>query len=272
VNCKDFQEIITGAVDGELSSYERQLLTAHLEGCPECRTELRAETALKSFVRSRMRFQPAPSEVVRHVMEIPLQDSTSRLGDFADRVRGFAVRPFVRPAFALALTAIAVFILTSNSGPKDVMQQSVANYESVVNNTFPLQLASAEPAIVRSFFEGKAGFPVIVPDMEDCTLLGGVLDKHPDGAFAHVVYDHHKMKIYLYQVSWDDVVRGDDLTLSGDIRGELMKTNCSTRVTEAGQTIVLWKKGPTLCSAVSNMSAADLISCLTSGDPTIMNQ
>jgi hypothetical protein len=131
-------------------------------------------------------------------------------------------------------------------------------------------MASSEPAILREFFVGKTDFPVIIPEMKDCTLLGGILDEYPKGVFAHVLYDHQAEPIYLYQTSWNKVLSGEGVTVDDEIRNTLLESGWCSRISPEGHTVVLWNKGTTLCSAVSDLSIEDLITCLTSGDPDII--
>jgi hypothetical protein len=188
------------------------------------------------------------------------------------RWRELLSRPFIRPALAIGLTAALALLYFTRSAPEDLVDRSLANFKAVMDGSFMVQLASGEPAILRTFFAGKTQFPVIIPEMEDCTLLGGVLDDHAQGVFAHVLYDHHKHKIYLYQTGWEDALQGSGVTLTENVRHDLIARNRATVRTPEGYTIVLWRKGTTLCSAVSDLNEADLIMCLTSGDPDLLSE
>ncbi len=155
----------------------------------------------------------------------------------------------------------------------DVVEQSLANYQKAIGEGFELQLASGEPAIVREFFAGKTDYPVLVPELHShCTLLGGVLDEYPGGAIAQVLYINNYSKIYLYQTGWEAMESGDGPTISPEVRAELLETNLYSQTDANGRTILLWRKGPTLACAVSDMSKDYLIMCLTSGDPRLLEQ
>ncbi len=270
LECKDYRELITAAVDGELSTEEKLLLDTHLESCASCRSEYDVETSLKGLVKQRIRMVPTPSLILRRIVAALLGDQPVPSNSWTDRLRLLLARPLVRPALALAATAFVVYILFNRSGEVDVLRESVAIYEEVVSGAFPLQEASGQPAILRRFFAGRTTFPVIIPEMMDCTLLGGVLNDHPGGALAHVVYDHHAKKIYLYQTSWVNVERGEGSTVSSDIREELLRAGWCARISPEGHTVVLWHKGATLCVAVSDLSRDDLLMCLTSVDATLV--
>ncbi len=102
--------------------------------------------------------------------------------------------------------------------------------------------------------------------MKDCRLLGGLLDENSGAPAAHVVYMHDTEVIYICQVCWETVLKGEALNLPSTAIDELQRSGWYSETRPDGYTIVLWTKGNTLCSAVAMMSEADLIACLTSAN------
>ena len=59
----------------------------------------------------------------------------------------------------------------------NVLLQSMENYRAVLAGNITPQVASSDPASVRKLFEGATTFPVHVPRLRHCTLIGGVAER-----------------------------------------------------------------------------------------------
>jgi len=272
VNCNSYQELITGAVDGELTQEEKRFLSLHLEGCAGCRSEYDSEISLKTFLRETMLGHDAPADLLKAVSDDLRGQMAASPGSWVDRWKEAFSAPFARPALALGLTVVLAIIFLTGQPSNDIIDQSLARYEMVTEETFTVQYASSEPAILKTFFEARTDFPVLIPEMKDCKLLGGVLDQNPNGAVAEVLYDHASEHIFLSQISWNSLGKEGSLSIEADVKEQLLKENLFIRTMPNGNSVVLWKKGATLCAAVSTMSSDDLIYCLTSGDPELLSQ
>jgi hypothetical protein len=145
------------------------------------------------------------------------------------------------------------------------------NRSAVVNGEITPQVASSEPVNVMRLFSGKTDFPVVMPVMKDCRLVGGVLNEYSGAKLAHVVYKHNDDLIYMYQACFETVMKGEKLSMPQATTEELQRTGWFADTQPDGRTFVLWTKGPTLCVAVSRMKKADLIACLTSGESSTDN-
>lgn len=273
MNCKEYQELISASLDGELSAEEQRDLDFHMSSCAECRAAFEVESSIKKLVKERISILQTPPAVVQRIMNGLNEGQHAAALSWRERFQEFLSRPLVRPAIAIAVTAVLLFALLNRAPDVDFLQRSVDNFKSVAGGSTAFQEASGEPAVLKALFAEQAAFPVLVPEMQGCTLLGGALDKHPGGVFAHVVYYHgmKAKKVYLCEVSWDKVLSEDGMTLNDDVRGKLESANYYSNVTPE-RTVILWRKGTTLCAAVSNMPEPDLVMCITSIDPAIMQK
>jgi len=274
VNCENYEELITGAIDSELSPEEQKLLENHMKTCQSCRSAYEMELWFKTFVREKLGGRRAPADVV-NAIENGIRDEGvhSPASNWIDRLKAILSVPLVRPALALGILVIVTLLFLRGGSHGDVVEQSLANYQKAVSGEVELQLASGEPVIVRQFFAGKTDFPVLVPELHShCTLLGGILEEYPGGAIAKVFYVNNYAKMYLYQTGWEATESGDGPTITPEVRAELLKTNLYSSTDPNGRTVLLWRKGPTLACAVSDMSKSYMIFCLTSGDPGLLNQ
>jgi hypothetical protein len=150
------------------------------------------------------------------------------------------------------------------AGGNNVLRQSMDNYRAVLAGSITPQIASSDPASVMKLFEGVTTFPVHIPKLRQCTLVGGVLNAYEGTPLAHVVYQHGEKLIYMYQACWTTVQEGKNLMVPDEVKESLRKTGWYTATLENGQTMALWVRGRTLCAAVSEVSSEELIACLTS--------
>jgi hypothetical protein len=207
-----------------------------------------------------------------------LEDASSRSRARRWR-RGVFASPIAKSAFFFAVAAaVVVFILRPTSSPveqpialersasTDVIAQSLTNYRAVVNGDIKPQVVSSVPENVLSYFSGKTEFPVLVPAMKHCTLVGGVLSSCSGAPLAHVVYRLDDKLICMYQACWETVMKGEKLNIPDEALAELQRTGWYTKTDSAGDTVVLWRKGKTLCAAVARMDKDALLACLGADD------
>lgn len=266
MDCKDCQELVSAAVDNQLNKETFESFEEHVEGCSACRTEYELESITKSAVRTRVKMVPTPGVLLQRIAE-RLDQETALADDDRKRWWSDLLRwPVLRPTIAFSAAFVAVLLILNRSAGSNVIEQSLENYRAVVNGEMKPEETSGSPEILKSFFTGKTEFQVLVPEMKDCRLLGGLLGEYSGAPAAHVVYMHDTEIIYICQVCWETVLEGEALNLSSKAKDELQRTGWYTETRPDGYTIVLWTKGNTLCSAVAMMSEADLIACLTSAN------
>jgi predicted anti-sigma-YlaC factor YlaD len=274
VNCNEFQDHISEAVDRYLKGMERELFDEHARICSHCRSAYHEEVGTKTVVRHRMQLVVTPAAVLAAVLDGLQEEARDATRHASSSWRDILYSPILRPALVvMVLTAVVVTVWTSPdslihwSGPisdTDVIQQSLTNYHAAIGGGIVPDVVSSEPRRLEGFFEGKTTFPVLVPALRECTLVGGTLNDRDGMKVAHVLYDHHSRLIYMYQVCLETAMRGEKLSLSGPVRGELERTGWFTQTYPDGDALVLWKRGSTLCAAVAQMDPKDLMSCLTS--------
>lgn len=274
MNCKEFQELISAAVDLQLTDGEQAAFENHSIRCSLCRFEYEAEAATKLLIRSRAKRVRTPSVVALHISEqIRSEASVGR----PSWVAVLLSRPLVKPAIGFAFAFITVLLLLQDSthvgsstqaafGSNDVILQSLMNHRAVLDGEIKPQLASSEPAQLASFFSGITDYSVQLPNMKDCILIGGVQNEFAGTKLAHIVYQHGYEVVYIYQTCWATVRKGEKLHLPDDVKEELVRSGWFSATQPDGRSIVLWTRGKTLCAAVARMSKEDLFACVTSGE------
>ena len=279
VNCREFSNCITPAVDGRLSAKDQSSFQEHARLCPPCRRDYEEERSLAALIRARLRPVRVPAGVLASILAGTLESDAPRppgpARAFADLLRRPRPTPVV--AFLLSFAAI-VFILSRHApSPKgveiagfvpgsDIEHQSASNYEAVLKGTIVPQVVSDRPENVRNYFEGKTGFPVYIPAMKECTLVGGIANEYHGMRLAHVLYKHGLQFIYLYQACRESVMKGDTLHLSRTAKNDLERTGWHCCTAPDGAAIVLWVRGRTICAAVAPMEGAHLMAHIAEAD------
>lgn len=267
MNCQEFEERITPAVDGRLEGDEAGAFRDHAAACPPCRRAYETERAVHDFVRKRSHALRTPGGVAAAIMD--------RLADprFADAaaVRSTSRFRVTRLGFAVAAVlggaALVTSALVSDLDPlpgiqPDVFAQSIATYAGMIGGTVKPQIMSTRPEVLQAFFTGRTTFPVHMAAVRDLTPVGALINETSGVPLAHIVYDGHGSLVYVYQTCWHTVQDGKKLNLPEHIMAALRGRGSYVEEGADGRTMVLWTDGPTLCGAVADMRRQDLLSHL----------
>lgn len=270
MNCPDFQQQITAAVDSRLKPGEMATFLEHAGLCLPCRESYVNERSIVAFVHQRVGRMSTPPEVVAGILEGIRREAPAPL---------FLMRmwraPLAKPAMGVSLAVVVLLLIVSRPSPHlpllsvvpggskgDIIRQSVSNYHAVLKGDIVPQLVSDLPERLRAFFEARREFPVLVPVMEECTLVGGIMNDYEGAPLAHLVYKHGEQTIYLFQACRETVHRGETLHLSPDAWKDLERIGWYCGATPEGDGIVVWVKDATICAAVSRMSGEHLMAHL----------
>ena len=276
MDCNEFQNQITPAVDKLLPKKESESFAAHAGACPQCRYDYEAESLTKKVVMTKATMVRTPGTVMQKILELLSREEASTASPQRWTFLGLSNRPYVKPALALAAACVAVLVIlqlsrqdvTRNALPlhlsNNVIEQTLANYTAVVQGQVKPQLASNIPAQVQGFFAGKTDFPVVIPELGDFTLAGAVLNEHAGTTLAHVLYVRGDQTIYMYEACWRTVIQGEKLQVPEHVREELLRTGWFAETRRDGESLVLWTDGTTLCAAVSCMEKNELMTRLAS--------
>jgi anti-sigma factor (TIGR02949 family) len=267
VNCNEFDEQITPAVDDRLRADEAAAFREHAALCPPCRSAYEAERSTRAFIRQRMRLVPAPGRLTAAIT-----DRLSAEPGAATPTFPWLWSPRVyRPAFAVAAIVAAVYLLSSSrfSGDpalpqmrEDIFAGSIVTYAGLVGGQMKPDVESSRPDVLQSFFNGKTSFPVHVHVVRDCTPVGAMLHETAGVPLAQVLYNSAGVTVYVYQTCWRTVQDGRKLHLPGHILSALRRGESYAEENADGQTLIVWTEGRTLCGAVANMHKADLFARL----------
>jgi anti-sigma factor RsiW len=278
VNCREFNRCITPAVDGRLSGKDQALFQEHARLCPPCRHDYEEERSLAALIRARLQPARVPDCVLASILAGTLDSDVPRAMPPARTFGNFLRRIHAAPVAACILSFSAIVVMFSrHASPggvesagfvsgSDIVRQSASNYEAVLKGEIVPQVVSESPDNVRTYFQGKTAFPVFIPAMKECTLVGGSVNDYHGMRLAHVLYRHGLQYIFLYQACRESVMKGDTLHLSAEAKNDLDRTGWHCCTGPDGEAVVLWVRGRTICAAVAPMKSEHLMAHLAEAD------
>jgi hypothetical protein len=273
VDCREFHELISEAVDDRLRAGHKQHFSDHASVCPACRSEFEMEQITKGVVRTRIHRENAPSEIYASLFS-SIRETKSSSGTWLSSIFGEA---FLNPAVALvALLVVAVGAISllekNNAIPisteKNIITQSINNYSAAMTGLLKPTLISHDPGDVKDYLSKDTPFEVSVASLEGCDWCGGVLSEVNGVRLVHVVYKIGGEGIlYVYQVDLNEAMRGNKIGLPENAKAVLAKTGWYFEQTPDFCNVVLWRHKNTLCAAVSKMDRAKMVALLSDKDP-----
>jgi anti-sigma factor (TIGR02949 family) len=272
VDCRQFIELISAAVDGRLPDTTRTAFHRHAEQCSACSRAFELERLTKQLVHARLKRIKVPGEVASGILErLDGHRSPSFHPPVPGRIRS-RPRSYAITAAATLLAGVALFLLRDvgdrtrfdlaleGHQNKDIITQSRENYRAVLAGMIEAEAMSLRPQDLRDFFEGKTDFPVVVPAIRSASSVGGLLNQCSGRTLAHLIYTHQRGPIYVYEVCWKTVRAGDPLLcLPSRIAAELVRVGRYVDTLPNGTTSYLWTHGATLCVAISSMPREEFL-------------
>ncbi|MEW6510436.1 MAG: anti-sigma factor [Bacteroidota bacterium] len=274
MNCNEFHQSVTLAVDRRLDPAQMASFLRHAEECSPCRLRYEGERDVVELVHRRVHRVGVPPAVVSRILSrIASEELVLSAGS---RDRHFLWFPawLVRPILMFGVSFVAVVLIVTRTGPittaipavqqatNDIISQSISAYHSVLKGTLAPEVSSDHPDQVRKYFEGKTEFPVIVPVMKECTLIGGALNEVHGTRLAHLQYKHGPQTISISQACRETVTKGEKLVMPKEVHDELLRTGWYRTTAPDGASIVVWVNGNTICAAVAPMQGEHLMAYL----------
>jgi anti-sigma factor RsiW len=256
MRCDQIRDRIGPLIDGELAPADRQAVTAHAAGCPECarhRDELEHLRAQLRVVR-----EPAPRALVDRVraslaVEASAPDARPvRPPEASPRPTGIVRRlawrlqPHMREIAAVLIACVlsiaSTAFLVQRMTSQDQLARDVlaAHVRSLLQDN-AVQIASLDTHTVKPWFAGRLEFTPIVKDLsaEGFQLLGGRLDYVGGRRVAALVYRRrlHQISVFIWPAG------GEPPPVSTVING---------------YHVVAWSKAGMSIWAVSDINEAEL--------------
>lgn len=273
VDCREFLELISEAVDDRLRSDLKHQFVRHASICLPCRNEYEVDQITKSIVRKTVHRKEVPSELYYAVLT-EVQKGQSSRRSWLEVIFGEA---FLNPAIALvALVVVAVgavsLLQRDNAVPisaeKNIIAQSLNNYSATMAGVLKPGLISHDPEDVKEYLAKDTPFEVDVAALSGCDWCGGVISSFNGVKLAHVVYKiGGEGLLYVYQVDINEAMHGTRISLPENAKATLAKTGWYFEQTHDKCNVVLWRHKNTLCAAVSMIEREKMVALLSERNP-----
>lgn len=235
MKCEDIRGRLTLYLDGELQSYERATVEAHLSECESCAAIFARELSFLNAVRESGPLHVASPEMRAKVQEILTQGSAERAQLPAS---SRTVRSQSRVSWLVAIaTGLLVLLLPvvvwrivrepetpSTTRPSSFALMAADAHLRHVRGQLPLEMESSSPRDVSTWFANKVDFSVKLPNYQESsgqeklyTLEGARLVGYKDDYAAYVAYKMKSRPISLVITS-DSVVKptgGEEIVARG---------------------------------------------------------
>jgi anti-sigma factor RsiW len=210
MNCEEAERLLDPCLDGELEITPRLELEQHLNRCPSCRCLAHEGQESRSFFRASARTFKAPPQLRTKVLAAVRREK-------AKQTYAFLRQPWVYAAavFVVSLSLVLNFLFPDVG--KEDSRQAVLRHSGSISADHLVDVASANPQVVKSWLTAKLDFspPVIGFPSSAYSLLGGRVDVIQNRSVATVVYKSDKDVVSLFcwptkkeQLSQRDYVTG----------------------------------------------------------------
>lgn len=189
MQCPECKLEIPLLLDGALGPAEEAALTAHLESCPACALELEKAQCFHSFLRKRLRPEPAPADLRRQIM-----------ADMRASRPGSKWRlPAVCTAAVAAAAALVLVVSGAELGGGKIPGTIRTAMARQSDDRLPLDVQSANEAELQTFFASHLPFDLAVPRISAHShVRGGRLTYLGEQPSAFISYEINGSKASLY--------------------------------------------------------------------------
>ena len=193
MNCEEARLFLDAYLDHELELSPRLELERHLSLCPSCRSLAQERQESRFFFTASVPTYQAPPRLRTKVLAALRREKEQQT--FA-----FLRQPWIYAAAVLVLgLSLALNILFPDVG-KEVSRQAVLRHIRSISADHLVDVASANPQVVKSWLTPKLDFspPVVGFPAPEYSLLGGRVDVIQDRSVATVVYKSNKDVVTLF--------------------------------------------------------------------------
>ena len=269
MDCREAMQWLSDAVDKRLERNLDREIFEHLERCKNCRSEYEMERLTKEGVRRRLVSVKAPPPLVERVSESLVTVPVERT--FFSAVRAFSgsrtFRWSVAAGLAIILVLVGVNVLDRGAGSRgDVLANTEKNYDAMRMGNMVPKMVAYEAERVQEYFNDQATFRVMVPAIDQCAYISGLVSMNQDVQEAHILFKmDDSTYLYCYQVDVDKAMADQTFTVPDEAVPMLDRNEWYIKST-GDRTMMLWKVGNTLCAAVSSMEKEEMRKLLAAND------
>ena len=203
MSCQRAQELIHGYIDGELDPANNSEIERHIQECQVCASTHRSHTALRSSLRDKSLYYPAPEKLKKRIQSAVRKEAKSERSWRPLGGRWLAVGASL--AFMLLIGVMIWRVLPGGSRPSSdelLTQDLVSNHvrSLLLGGSHLTDVLSSDQHTVKPWFDGKVDFAPPVKDFasQDFRLYGGRLEYLNNRSVATLIYQRRLHYINLY--------------------------------------------------------------------------
>jgi predicted anti-sigma-YlaC factor YlaD len=273
-NCRTTKELISGAVDGNLSAEELSYFGRHVESCESCRTEFELERLTKNYFKGKVRLLEPPEDLLEKIRSrLDYEDSLQMRREHLPRS---GARTFLWPAVGIAavvvLTMITIFtrksarVVTESSRgipaasevqTRDAFALAVSGFENLLAGEFQPQIKTQAVDEIIGFVKHNAGYSIPLPVTASADWVGGSVTTFGKEKIVKVAYKMGTHYIYIYAFP-TQLAHSNAISLPRECIGTLDKSEWYWRNISKGGLQVAWMYKGVVCIATSNLERKEL--------------
>jgi hypothetical protein len=277
-DCSKAKELISGAVDGELSAREYSYFDRHVKSCKTCRNEFELEKLTQLYFKDRVRLLDPPDGLIDSIRSRLSEEDQTRVSE--SRIPQPSFRRYLWPAVGIAAVLVfAVTILftinsrketsippqqlsvTTTPQTKDALSFSEFNFLNLLNGEFNPQIKSHEAADVINFIKQKAGYSIPLPTVRNVDWIGGSVTALESEKAVDVIYKAGSAFIYIYAFP-TTLAHSNVVSLSLECIKALDENEWFWSKGSKGNLQVVWKSEDHVCVLTSNLDKKELTTYL----------
>jgi anti-sigma factor RsiW len=243
MQCRDAEEALSAAIDGEDAGERHRAAAEHVTGCPRCAALANEYRRIGQSLRAVAYAWAPPALDERIRAAIAARDRSAR-GRWQPMDARFLLLQAAALIVVAGLSALASWHLAQSAADRHRLERGVlaAHVRSLLQDA-PIQIASSERHVVRPWFNGRVEFAPAVKDLasQDFTLLGGRLDWIDGRRVATLVYKRRQHIINVFV--WPSESQADEAPLATGFKG---------------YNAISWTTGGMTHWAVSDLNAKEL--------------
>lgn len=279
MDCRESHELMSGAVDDELTREEAAEFYEHLEICGSCKDEFELERLTKSFIKKKITHVDVPLDLEHAIIsQISSYGAVELRPGFFSRLLG---NNFLQPAMAVALVVVLAVVMifmnrdniilpsrnveslntVQSEKVKDALTLAENNFQNVLSGKFKPQITASGTSDVAEFLHRNTGYEIAVPSVRNAEWIGGSVSIYNGMKIAHLVYKMGEQYIYIYSFP-KEFVQADKLSLPSACKDKVHNKKWFWGVDSNGDTQAVWCADGHIYIATTNLRRQDLMGYL----------
>ncbi|MCL5266798.1 MAG: zf-HC2 domain-containing protein [Bacteroidetes bacterium] len=275
MDCRESHELMSGAVDNELSKEEASEFYEHIEICGSCKDEFELERMTKSYIRRKITFVDVPLDVEAAIVEQITSYGAAELrpGFFPRLFSSNLLQPALAVVLVVVLAVILVFVNRDNvimpaqmvapietaqsSKMQDALTLAENDFQDVLSGKFKPQITAVGTSDVEEFLERNAGYKIAVPEVRSAEWIGGSVSTFNGIKIAHLLYKMGEAYIYIYSFP-KDFAKSRQIILPHACKDVMKSKKWFWGMDSNGDTQAVWCSNDHVYIATANLGKRDL--------------